>query len=149
MRLKFRFNIVDYIIFLVVVLLSAVLIFRYSEEIKQEVLTGTGSSNLVITVKTHPIRKEYSDNFGIGKSVINYDTGINLGTVSDVSLHNISDVTGVDGSFVYAIVRIKSHVKKENDHYIIDDEKFLVNEVTSFAQPGIYFEGNILSLEHS
>ena len=29
------------------------------------------------------------------------------------------------------------------------DEKFLVNEVTSFAQPGIYFEGNIVSLEHS
>ena len=149
MKKMIRFNFIDYCICFVVASVIIFFSFRYSNDIKQTFLSEIGVSDIRITVKTQPFHREYSDNFIVGQPVIDYDNGIKIGKLSDVTIYDSSSPDGQGGSYVYALLLIDSNIYKNENHYVIDEDKFLINRVTRFALPEIFFEGNIISMHSS
>ncbi len=144
MKKKNKFNIIDFFICFViftVLVLSAVWL---SEGYKDSFFTGFGKTPVEITVTSVPISKEYLDKISVGQTVVNFETGDDLGRISNIQFF---DCESEDEKLsFYAIIDIDSKAKPRDNHYIINGEKLLVNKITKFSVPELYFEGRISSV---
>lgn len=144
-----RFNLIDYFVSFGIVLVVIVSFTLFSASFDKGVFTGVGKNNVVITIKTELLSDDYFSRLSPGQTVINFENGEELGVISDVELIEDRSASDSDMILSYAFLKVISDAEVRDNQYYLNNEKILVNKITSFSIPELYFEGEIISVYSS
>ncbi len=146
MKSRIRFNIVDLLICFCVLFCFVITAPYISKSFNRSFAAAFDKSNVIITVKTELVKREYADKLFTGQTVVNYNNGLVLGKISNISLQESSLLDEKSDNYVYAVIEIDSGAVAQSGYYTIEGEKILVNEIDRFSVPDLYFDGTIISI---
>ncbi len=146
MKTKLRFNIIDLLICFGCVILLLVVGVNLSKGIGDFIFTDNVKKDVWLSIRTELLSKEHADKFAIGQTVIDFQTGEELGIISDIKIVEQSSSSVEEHNSFYVLLDIATEAEFKGDHYMINGRKLLSNKITTFSVPELYFEGDVTSV---
>ena len=153
-KTKHRFNIIDVIIILLILVTAALLVKIYIIDDAGDVTSKSAAVQFVVCTDT--ISEELSDNVAVGDKVFDYASGKEIGTVSACDVRNATySGTSQSGATVVSeiagsktlYITVEASASVTDDAYRIGSLPVRVGEKYTFMLPHLYCTGSCISVE--